>query len=104
MLGFFYSLAPYSGRVDEELDPLFVSTTDFVACIPGGEDEDEDEADEFEALWGYSVREKEQDCWRYSGHDAWDCRHGRVALGDGDVSPTELVVLDPVTKIGRAHV
>ncbi|CAM0905964.1 unnamed protein product [Alopecurus aequalis] len=99
MLGFFYSMLPYSGWVEEELEPLFVSTTEFVPCIPG-EDEEED-GDEYEYEyedegWGYSIRKKEED-WGYSGCDAWDCRHGRVVLGDRDESPTKLAVLDPAT-------
>uniref|UniRef100_A0ACD5VZA6 Uncharacterized protein n=1 Tax=Avena sativa TaxID=4498 RepID=A0ACD5VZA6_AVESA len=77
MLGFFYSHGLYySSSVEEEPDPLFVSTTKFGACIPD-HDHDED--------------------WCYSLHDAWDCRHGRVVIGDRDALPAKLVVLDPMT-------
>jgi hypothetical protein len=73
MLGFFY------GSVEEG---LFISTTDFVACIPG-EDEDGDEED------GWN--------WEYDGHETWDCRHGRAVLGNREELSPKLVVLDPVT-------
>jgi hypothetical protein len=92
MLGFFRSWTPYSAWGEEGLEPLFVSTSNFVACIPGKEEDQYDEYGE----WGYSIREKEED-WGYSGRDAWDCRHGRVVLGDRDVTDTKLAVLDPVT-------
>uniref|UniRef100_A0ACD6AKQ0 Uncharacterized protein n=1 Tax=Avena sativa TaxID=4498 RepID=A0ACD6AKQ0_AVESA len=92
MLGFFYC----PGSVEEG---LFVSTTEFVARIPS-EDEDENKG-EYEYNydgWRYSSRKKEE-YREYSRSEVWDCRHGRVVLGyrDMDVSPTELVVLDPVT-------
>ncbi|CAM0871970.1 unnamed protein product [Alopecurus aequalis] len=74
VLGFFYSWDTYSSDLVEEIpDPLFISTK-FPACIPHDDDEG----------------------WEYSGFDPWDCRHGRVVLGDRVASHTKIVVLDPM--------
>ncbi|KAK1680361.1 hypothetical protein QYE76_041209 [Lolium multiflorum] len=43
MLGFFRSWTPYSAWGEEGLEPLFVSTSNFVACIPGKEEDQYDE-------------------------------------------------------------
>ncbi|KAF7076367.1 hypothetical protein CFC21_081029 [Triticum aestivum] len=72
MLGFLYSWLYNSRPEAEDPVPHFVPTTKFRACIP-----DDD--------WG--------DC----EYDAWDCRHGRVLLGDTGHQPMTLVVWDPMT-------
>uniref|UniRef100_A0A453MIJ1 F-box domain-containing protein n=1 Tax=Aegilops tauschii subsp. strangulata TaxID=200361 RepID=A0A453MIJ1_AEGTS len=76
MLGFLYSCHWNSRPKMKDNIPHFVPTTKFRACIP-----DDD--------WGD---------WEY---DAWDCRHGRVLLGDAGYKPMTLVVWDPMTGCRR---
>ncbi|KAF7069454.1 hypothetical protein CFC21_075081 [Triticum aestivum] len=76
MLGFLYSCHWNSHPKIEDNIPHFVPTTKFRACIP-----DDD--------WGD---------WEY---DAWDCRHGRVLLGDAGYKPMTLTVWDPMTGCRR---
>ncbi|XBI86440.1 hypothetical protein VPH35_094403 [Triticum aestivum] len=72
MLGFLCSWRPYSVHEVEDNIPHFFPTTKFRARIP-----DDDWGD-----WGYT---------------AWDCRHGRVLLGDQSYHPVPLVVWDPMS-------
>ncbi|KAF7069194.1 hypothetical protein CFC21_074857 [Triticum aestivum] len=76
MLGFLCSLRSNSVHEAEDNIPHFLPTTKFRARIP-----DDD--------WG---------CW---GYTAWDCRHGRVLLGDQSYQPVPLVVWDPMTGCRR---
>uniref|UniRef100_A0A453MIN9 F-box associated domain-containing protein n=3 Tax=Aegilops tauschii subsp. strangulata TaxID=200361 RepID=A0A453MIN9_AEGTS len=41
------------------------------------------------------------DDWGDWEYDAWDCRHGRVLLGDAGYKPMTLVVWDPMTGCRR---
>ncbi|KAI4986696.1 hypothetical protein ZWY2020_019326 [Hordeum vulgare] len=76
MLGFLCSWRHNSVREVGDNIPHFFPTTKFLARIP-----DDD--------WGN---------FRYA---AWDCRHGRVLLGDGSCDPHSLVVWDPMTGCRR---
>ncbi|KAF7044936.1 hypothetical protein CFC21_054094 [Triticum aestivum] len=76
VLGFLCSWRPNSVHEVEDNIPHFFPTTKFPGRIP-----DDD--------WGY---------FRYA---AWDCRHGRVLLGDMDYEPVALVVWDPMTGCRR---
>ncbi|XP_037459394.1 uncharacterized protein LOC119330385 isoform X2 [Triticum dicoccoides] len=73
MLGFLYSRADGSGHKGDPA-PRLVSTSKFGARIPDFASTDPD----FDLI-------------------AWDCRHGRVLLGDASLSPRPLVVWDPMT-------
>jgi hypothetical protein len=73
MLGFFYCRSRYSSELKDETEPIFISTTKFVASIS-------------------------EQGWMSFGCDALDCRHGRVLLGDKVGVPTAmLTVSDPMT-------
>ncbi|XP_040250754.2 uncharacterized protein [Aegilops tauschii subsp. strangulata] len=77
MLGFLYSRADGSGHKGDPA-PRLVSTSKFGARIPDFASTDPD----FDLI-------------------AWDCRHGRVLLGDAYFSPRLLVVWDAMTGCTR---
>ncbi|KAF7046128.1 hypothetical protein CFC21_055178 [Triticum aestivum] len=77
MLGFLYSVFDVSGHEGDPA-PLLVSTSKFRARIPDFASTDQD----FDLV-------------------VWDCRHGRVLLGDADLSSRLLVVWDPMTGCTR---
>ncbi|KAM3318168.1 hypothetical protein ACQJBY_035740 [Aegilops geniculata] len=76
MLGFLCSLQSNSVHEAEDNIPHFLPTTKFRARIP-------------------------DDDWGGWGYTAWDCRHGRVLLGDQSYLPVPLVVWDPMTGCRR---
>ncbi|KAI4986718.1 hypothetical protein ZWY2020_019348 [Hordeum vulgare] len=76
MLGFLCSWLPDSVHEVEDNIPHFFPTTKFPARIP-------------------------DDDWGDFHYAAWDCRHGRVLLGDDSWDPHSLVVWDPMTGCRR---
>ncbi|CAM0877897.1 unnamed protein product [Alopecurus aequalis] len=72
MLGFLFPWRSNSGQEVEDNVPHFVPTTKFRARIP-------------------------DDDWGGRDYAAWDCRHGRVLLGDANYPPMTFVVWDPMT-------
>ncbi|VAI39552.1 uncharacterized protein LOC119310546 [Triticum dicoccoides] len=73
MLGFLHTWLEGCGPEGKDPVPDFTLTTKFGARVP-----DDD------------------DCG-YHKYDAWDCRHGRVLLGDENMLPIAVVVWDPMT-------